>query len=73
MFQAKELLTAFLPSTPCTQKMRDDISRVAKDEGVSRAEVQRLAFAFFLAEYVGNSNKLRRFIQHRKGAEPEQA
>lgn len=45
----KRELTAQLPITPCTQKMRDAILALADERSVSIAHVQREAYSLFLA------------------------
>ncbi len=43
--------TASLPPTPCTEEMKEQILNIAKTEAVSVAQVQRVAFAFFLKSF----------------------
>jgi len=57
MFQQKDRLDASLPPTSCTVKMREQIIKIAKEEGVSLAEVQRHALALFLAGFVEKIDK----------------
>jgi hypothetical protein len=41
--------TTQLPATPCTSQMRAEIVRIAELEDKSVAEIQRSAYALFLA------------------------
>lgn len=53
----KKLYTAQLPATPCTPEMRKNVSKLAKDKGVTLAEIQRVAMHFFLSKIATeNSN-----------------
>lgn len=45
----KRELTALLPITPCTPKMRDAIIAMADERSVSIAQIQREAYSVFLA------------------------
>lgn len=43
-----KMLEARLPATPCTAEMRERVVIAAKESGVTLAEFQRAAIAFFL-------------------------
>lgn len=47
-FEKRSRYTSQLPATPCTDKMRQDVERVASITGTSFAEIQRQALLFFL-------------------------
>lgn len=47
----KKKLDAWLPSTPCTQKMRESLIAVAEQQGRSLADVQREAISLFLRSF----------------------
>lgn len=49
-------LNAQLPATPCTQDMRKRIVQIAKAQGVSIAQVQRVAYDIFLSEIDSQAN-----------------
>lgn len=49
-------MEAQLPATPCTDEMRKRIVGIAKSQGVSIAQVQRVAYEFFLAQIDSNAN-----------------
>ncbi len=50
MKYTKQRMTALLPSTPCTQQMRDDLVAMAEREGKSLSQLQRQAVALFLSK-----------------------
>ncbi len=52
----KSIYTEFLPSTPCTTQMREQLVNIARSQGVSIAEIQRNAYALFLAKNVSDSH-----------------
>lgn len=54
----KVKLVEQLPATPCTEDMRKRIVDIAKSENVSIAQVQRVAYEFFLSRFDGNAIKL---------------
>lgn len=64
----KPRLTKFLPSTPCTPTMREQMLSKAKEKGVSLAELQREAFTLFLSQNSSNAIE-----KSRKHIEKEQA
>lgn len=49
-----ERFNSFLPSTPVTDEMRDQIDSLAKENGVSMAHIVRLALSLFLREIARN-------------------
>lgn len=51
-----ERYDAFLPPTPVTREMRQQIDDLAEQEKVSRAHIMRQALAFFLRQSVNNSD-----------------
>ena len=67
MFPQRERLDAFLPPMSCTQKMREKVKKIAQDEGVSVAEVQRTALSLFLSAYVEKTDNNRLNSQHEEG------
>lgn len=73
LIQKPERYSAFLPPTPVTQEMRDQVEALAVREKVSKAHIMRLALAFFLSQDVKYSDIDGQLIVHVKGAEPEQA
>lgn len=50
MVKKKPLLNAQLPATPVTTNMREKVSAIAENAGMSMAEVQRLAMSLFLSK-----------------------
>lgn len=52
----KKKMSAWLPPTPCTPEMRNNLIEVAKREGKSIADVQRSAFSLFLSTDVSETN-----------------
>lgn len=64
MFQKEARLTAFIPPTPCTQDMREEVEKVAKKEGVSIAQIMRASVSLFLSSYVENIDNSGRNNQH---------
>lgn len=52
----KKILSAQLPATPCTPEMRDNLVKVAEQQGRSLADLQRSAISLFLSASVGMSN-----------------
>lgn len=57
----KRKYTEFLPPTPCTSGMKEDLTAYASESGISLAEAIRSAVGLFLAENdtksIGNSIK----------------
>ena len=53
-FKKKKILSDFLPSTPCTPEMRNQVVEVAQKTWKSLAEIQREAIDLFLS---GNYSK----------------
>jgi hypothetical protein len=47
-FKKQKILSDFLPSTPCTPEMRNQVVEVAEKTGKSLAEIQREAIGLFL-------------------------
>lgn len=49
MSGTKKKLSAWLPPTPCTPEMREELIAVATREGRSLADLQRTAISLFLS------------------------
>ena len=54
----KKVLTAQLPSTPCTPQMRESIVELAVQRNVTIAEIQREAFSLFLSGFVSQTDAI---------------
>jgi hypothetical protein len=56
VIEKRDRYDAFLPPTPVTQEMRQQVEALAKRERVSKAQVMRSALAFFLDQDVRYSD-----------------
>lgn len=56
----KKRMDQQLPPTPCTQKMRESLIKIAEREGRSIADLQREAISLFLSGFDTNSIRVNR-------------
>lgn len=65
-------LDSFLPPTPVTEHMRQQVEQVAKDSGVSKAHVMRSALSLFLSQSVNKADsECEEHSQYTGGEQPK--